>query len=350
MVAHIPPGAGLNQVVYGGIFFPEPVSGKDRTRLAALPLGPDLTRWMTEEPDACPVERHRSSSQYGSLHDTTLLKVKEDGTLWSRKPLPEKGKISDAEALKAMLTNSKIPAEKIPTGNVLTKWLDSSDESPLRLRDGTPVKSIWEKNPKGNFHPPFGVTAKRGEDGQIREAKIITEKFDALEIWEGLETEGKRAGKRIYQKRLVPVDSTLKALTQLGFSWRKCKAPAEFQKHPDQPETHLTFREIICGSLLPYSKRRHTFRKGQVYRIGLTKEGGIAPRGQKPYWSCWYYVSALIGSSRIELKALQYRDKENTPIRDVKKNFLTLSPQSVDVLAQIANLPSFDDPSLDSAG
>ena len=186
---------------------------------------------MTHEPADCPVERHRSSSHYTSLHDTTLLKVRNDGSLWSRTSLPDRSKIADAESLKAMLVATNIPQDKIPPHGTLTKWLNATDNTVLRLNDGTPIKSYWAKNTKGNFKTPFGVSAKRGKDGRIKEAKIITEKFEALELWEGVVPDGNKKGQSIYQKRLVPLNSALRSLMQLpGITWRG-KAPAEFQKH-----------------------------------------------------------------------------------------------------------------------
>jgi len=290
-------------------------------------------------------------------------------------------KIGEGGALYAHLQRMGIQSAKIPSRDALQNWINAATPTsnadkdtplpPLKLTDGTPVKSLWKFDGKGSLSAPVGWSGKRNADGTLRELRSISLKYDRLEIWLGYDhgradkartsaekeqrkalKEGRTAGAAafakaelagwVYQRRLVPDSRALRHLKQLGFSFsrdKRRKAPPFMQHHPGQPQGHQSVRDLVLGGrLLPFSKKVGQLRKGDVFRLGLTKDGDIVTDGSAPYWSSWFRVSAT--GEDIELKNIIFMETKDTSLPlGFGNNVLTQKKKSAQVLAAIAGLP-----------
>ncbi len=290
-------------------------------------------------------------------------------------------KIADGGALYAHLQRMGIQSAKIPSRDALQNWINAATPAskgdkdtpvpPLKLTDGTPVKSLWKFDSKGSLSAPMGWSGKRNADGTLRELRSISLKYDRLEIWLGYdhgradkarkdaEKEQRKALKEgrtadaamfakaelagwVYQRRLIPDSGALRHLKQLGFSFgrdERRKAPPFMQNHPNRPESHGRVRDLVLGGrLLPFSAKVGQLRKGDVFRLGLTKDGDIITDGSAPYWSSWFRVSAT--GADIELKNIIFKgDKDTSLPLGFGNDVLTQKKKSAQVLAAIAGLP-----------
>lgn len=355
VLAHIPPGKGLNHVVCGGIFFTEWESVRNestghtsfRLLTKALPdlsPVPRLHAWLSDRAEypLCPVLKLRSQSKAKSLGDSTFWRqVDQVGPAVAQRTVLDVKKIDSPEELLAVLKrmgadyNQKLgkTENKLPSRDQLAHWLNAKtdfaegrslvDPGPLKLTDGTPVKNIWKFDSKGSLAAPLGWSGRRNENGKLQSLRILSLRFDRIEIWLGYdhaaaekavalaEKEKRRSQKAglpfdekklaqaqqagwTYQKRLIPDSRALKHLKQLGFSFGRDKrraAPDFMQTNPGETKT---LREIILGKkLLPFSVRMpKSIRKGDVFPLDLTADGTIITDDSKPYWSNWYRVTA----------------------------------------------------------
>jgi hypothetical protein len=399
VLAHIPPGSGQNSVACGGIFYPvweEPlIAGSERTTrrpvTRALPgLSPAkfIAHWMPPnlEYEKCPVLKLSSRSKYRSIGDATFWRqVKaNEPTVAQRVPLTPKS-AGDAEKLMAIL-NGMTPADPIkaawwkknlPSASQIDDWLDRATAAtkgkedaeaallapPLRLMDGTPVRNIWKFDTKGSL-TGLGWSGVPNETGSFAALRLIDGKFVRLELWLGWNEKKKRWE---YQKRLVPEKAALRHAQRLGLVWsrdRRVKAPVWMQEKPDVPETHVSFRELICPALYRRSIKVGAIARGDVFKLGLSREGDIV--SESPHWSTEFIVSAIKENTQIEFKSLLFKDPSGTPLDYATKNWLKQAPSSAEVLAAIIGLPklpaelasartlnpppSQDDPSLDTHG
>ncbi|MCX6928650.1 MAG: hypothetical protein NT154_36375, partial [Verrucomicrobia bacterium] len=370
VLAHIPPREGMNSVFYKGIFYVvrEPVrneiTGTTSHRLLTRALPqlsplPRLNHWLpvNGEYAVCPVLKPRRQSKTQSLGDATFWRQvsPEEGTLAQRTVLnPEK--ITDADELHATLQRMRVDwnkkkqqaENKIPNRDALQAWLDAATPAtradkdkpvpPLKLTDGTPIKNLWKFDSKGSLSSPVGWSGKRNADGRLRELRSISLKYDRLELWLGYDHQkAERARKAktpdweqagwVYQKRLIPDARALRHLKQMGFSFgrdQRRKAPAFMQAKPDQPETHLTVRDLVLGGrLLPFSCKVGAIKKGDEFLLHLLPDGSIRKRtpSDQPEPSAadstFYAVTALShegGNPRVELKSRLFNEKQGTPL------------------------------------
>jgi hypothetical protein len=392
VLAHIPPREGMNSVHCKGIFYVEhqPVENlitkttSYRLVTKALPdLSPlhRLKHWLPENGEyaVCPVLKLRSQSKTKTLGDSTFWRQVSDNqpTLAQRTALGAdtlaKLKIGDGGALYAHLHRMSIASSKIPSRDALQNWIDAATPAskadkdkplpPLHLLDGTPVKNLWKFDSKGSLSAPMGWSGKRNEDGTLRELRSISLKYDRLELWLGYDHQkAERARKAkspdweqagwVYQKRLIPDARALQHLKQMGFSFgrdQRRKAPAYMQDKPDQPETHLTMRDLILGGrLFPFSRKVGEVRKGDEFCIHLLPDGSIRKRtlANQPEptsaFTTFYAISALehkSGNPRIELKSRLFKDKAGTPLDGFTGDVLSRTVQTSDDLAFLLGLP-----------
>jgi hypothetical protein len=385
ILAHIPPREGMNHVACGGIFFTEwetvkSANGKSTTfRLLtkALPeLSPAsrLKHWFSERAEyaVCPVLKLRSNSKMKSLGDDTFWRqVNQTEPNLAQRTVLDVTNIGSAEELIAILQQMRVnynkhlkkTENKIPSREQVARWLDAktdfaegrskTDPGPLKLTDGTPIKSIWKFDSKGSLAAPLGWSGRRNADGKLQALRSLSLRYDRVEIWLGYDHEAaERARKKkkpdweqagwTYQRRLIPNSRALKHLKQLSFSFgrdgRKA-APDFMQKNPGEKKT---LREIILGGkLLPFSKRMPVaIRKGDLFLLRLNKLGEIITDGSPAYWTNWYRVTAT--SKDIELKSATLKAGSESILPDgLKDNVLTRKFQSPDVAAiALLNLPS----------
>jgi hypothetical protein len=362
ILAHIPPREGQNYVQSGGgIFLPQYDAKKERTTLDVLPLGPDPAKVEAlSKNDAleCPVIAHRSQSNHRRLHDKTHWRVRPDGSLAARDDgkFPAKGDFADADALRARLLAMGIPAnykdregkEKplIPSRAALDKWLDAEDAEPLRLTNGTPVKVAWKDAGKGGMQDsPLGYQARWNSKGRLAEVKVMSPyggRWEALELWRGWNEKAKRWE---YYKRLIPTRAVFRAMQSLGISWKK---KSKIVWREGAPEPTKSWKRARGGELPRYARRAvHpitkqpiVFHTGDVFRIGFTRDGKPAMRGETPTSFGWVSIKAVMqgtmsrnGPGRLEL------------VSAVTKGLEPGAPSNPDDLAFLAGLPPADDPS-----
>ena len=349
ILSHIPPREGQNYVQSGGIFLPRIDTQKRRMVLDVLPLGPDaatVLRLSAHDAAECPVLKHRSKSNARSMHDMTLLRVLPGGGLSYRKELPDK-KTLDPHGLRAMLMGMGIPASYrdrdgkeaalIPPNKALEEWLNSDGPEPLRLLNGTAVRSFWKDGGKGSLEDdPTGFHAAWNAQGNLTGVKAILGRWEALELWRGWNPQKNRWE---YYKRLVPSRGVFKALRSLGFSWKK-KSKRPWRE--GAPEITKPLKRELGGELPPFARRAvHpetskpvVFHTGDVFRVGITREGKLAKRGETPASSEWADVAAVMqeGGGRLRFLSMLSREKRGEPM-------------SPDDLAFLAGLPPADDPS-----
>ena len=303
-----------------------------------------------------------------------------EGTLAQRTVLnPEK--ITDADELHATLQRMRVDwnkkqqqtENKIPNRDALQAWLDAATPAtradkdkpvpPLKLTDGTPIKNLWKFDSKGSLSSPVGWSGKRNADGRLRELRSISLKYDRLELWLGYDHQkAERARKAktpdweqagwVYQKRLIPDSRALRHLKQMGFSFgrdKRRKAPAFMQAKPDQPETHLTVRDLVLGGrLLPFSCKVGAIKKGDEFLLHLLPDGSIrkrTPAGQpepSSAYSTFYAVTALShegGNPRVELKSRLFKEKQGTPLERFPGDLITRKVAVPSDLAFLLGLP-----------
>jgi hypothetical protein len=291
--------------------------------------------------------------------------------------------ITDGGQLHAHLQRMGIETAKIPGRAALQEWIDVATPAskvdkdkplpPLKLTDGTPIKSLWKfagrsadgkgGGGKGGLSSPVGWSGKRNTDGTLRELRSISLKFDRLELWLGYDpnkAERARNAKTpdwqqagwAYQKRLIPDARALRHLKQMGFSFsrdRHRKAPGFMQGKPDKPETYASVRNLVLGGrLFPFSCKVGAIRKGDEFLLHLLPDGSVrkrTPAGQPEpaaVFSTFYAVSALEhkgGNPRIELKSRLFKEKETTPLDRFEGDVISRTAQIPDDLAFLLGLP-----------
>ncbi|MGN6644233.1 MAG: hypothetical protein ACTHKU_14670, partial [Verrucomicrobiota bacterium] len=257
---------------------------------------------------------------------------------------------------------------KIPSREQLARWLDAKtnfaegrseiDPGPLKLTDGTPIKSIWKfagkssegtgGGGKGGLSSPLGWTGWRNSKGKLQSLRNLSLRYDRVEIWLGYDHEiAERARKKkkpdweqtgwTYQRRLIPDARALKHLKQLGFSFGRDSrkvAPDFMQKNPGETKT---LREIILGGkLLPFSVRMpKPIRKGDLFHLHLNKDGDIITDGAAPYWSNWYRATAT--ASVIEMKSAVVKPGGEFEMPSgLKETMLTRKAGSAELMAFLA--------------
>lgn len=355
ILAQIPPREGMNDVSCGGIFYSKQAfvqsGGGEFVRHETWALddfspASRLRRWLDPafQYDECPVFAPRSRSNMKSLGDSTFWRQPDPNQahVAQRTALDPK-KFSDGQALRAALERMQAGRNKraesgparprkhldnIPSATDLQKWLDLVNDAEknkqplpiLRLRDGTPVKSVWKWDSKGSF-TGLGWSGTRNSKGGFQNLRLLSEKFYRLEIWLGYShAAAAKAAKQglpkaeehgwIFQKRLVPNRRALRHLNQLGLAYSKV-APSYLQ---NKPEEKKTLRELIIGDpLLPFSKKVTSLQLGQVLRIPFSPQGKVTL--DKPVWIGHFAVSAIEGESRAEFKCLTLRQRPaNFPV------------------------------------
>jgi hypothetical protein len=276
-----------------------------------------------------------------------MWSVQDDGSLLQRTPL-EKEKLDGGDKLRSILLESGIPETRklkdgteiqlIPPTAVLHQWVVSDGSEPLKLLDGTPVLRVKKIGKKGSLKDdPIGFTAKRGKAGALHAVKAIIGNWEALELWRAWDAKRERWA---YYKQLVPSESVLKALKQLGISWKNAQKTA--WKTGAGPR-EKSFRQEISGELPPYATRAlHpvtgkpiVLRKGDAFLVGFTHAGKLAKRGETVALKKWVEVASIMkaSSGRLELKNVLLDQK------------LTDAPSNVDEIAFLAGLPTPDDSS-----
>ncbi len=377
----------MNSTAYGGIFETEVVG--TRTFTHALPdlLPPGLLLpWMPADGvyPVCPILKYRSGSRVQSLGDDSFWRQfrVDEATLAQRTKLdPTHKDMNTGDKLHALLQRMTPEDPKaadywqrnLPTIKQCEAWIDRStpdfkaavkdakvEPECLKLKDGTPIRTVWKFDGKGSLFSRVGWSGKASADHRPAEIRSLTEKYDRLELWLGYKHHAKDPKKSAweYQTRRIPSKQALAHLKRLGLYWgrdRSKKAPIFMQPEniQKQPDKWLTLRDIVCPPLLPFSIRlkdcrleelqatldQSMFRKGDVLRLKLKTDGGVADHGEIVRWRDWYSVSAIMGDGKVEFKHVIYKSQPESPYAQSEGDVLTRKPSKTSVLAHQCGLP-----------
>ncbi|MBR4249264.1 MAG: RRXRR domain-containing protein [Verrucomicrobia bacterium] len=341
VLSFIPPGAGLNSVMYGGIFeeirSTKEING-NKIRVvkmqAAPELKPDLSALEKDSRTECPVINIRSTSKCKPLGDKTFWSVDEKGETWQRTTLIplDKDELKDftPEKIREKLLDEGKTASDIPSDKELEKWLRNPKYS-LHLKDGQPIRFVHKKGSKGDFKNPVGWSGILHPNGKIDQLRKLDLVNDRLELWVGFDP---KKGWQYY-KRIIPSKDSMLGWKRLGIPWRGQKGLPEYtvqllgKKCKD-------LKVYYCGTLPKYSHKVGEFKKGDCFLLDVSEknhkkqnEEGTAMFSSDINISSvneWFEVSAITTDKRIELK----------PIITDGKKFLEGNMSN---LAQLLKLP-----------
>ena len=343
----IPPAEGVNDVSCGGVFFTDknhPQGGTEEGQTysafrmvdpGSLPL-PDFAALSRLEETLSPVFKLQSRSKSRSLGDGTFWRVEADNSTSQRTVLdPSKMKPSDIyEALVramefAKAKNEQLSLNLIPSEKKIKEWLtdcqpavkgDTPQTKPLRLTNGTPVRSVRKYDGKGSFASPLGWSAAV-QQGRVFQARSLDASNDRLEIWLGWNVKKK---KWEYFSRLIPTKSALNGLKRMGLPWRGTRGAPQFLLDILRKKQAKDLCSLICGVLPPHAVKVGILRKGMMFKTKFKKDNNSNIEA-------WGIVSAITSNKRIEIKCIE------------KKENLRNSPRAVNVLATLLGLPSSPD-------
>lgn len=296
---------------------------------------------VTNEP---PVIKLRSNSKYKSLGDSTFWSYSFGKPCLQRCPFSLEKKTSDGntkklsafeiwEHLKRMGISDTPNGNRslLPSENEIQKWIDSQtqateDDSTLGLKTaqaktfrlnskdgefqkGTPVKHLVKIDGKGNLNnSPLTWNGKLSKDGKFDQLRSLDSANDRLEIWLGWNPKKKQWE---YQKRLVPTKQCLLGIKRMGIPWRGRHNAPDYLIQLLDANKAKNLKTLICGTLLPHSKKVATFRKGDVFWMEFTVTANQETKAKKTV-ACWMEVSALQSDERIVLKPLTVKEKIKT--------------------------------------
>lgn len=341
------PPSGLNDVMYKGIFYTGYVPYKDkktdplkehRAKFAltaddGLPL-PDIKSAILDDSEP-PVIKLRSRSKYKSLGDGTFWRVDKKGHTWQRTPLKIGEKTTVASVRQSFL-HMGIEEDLIPDDKHIQQWIDSQTqtfkdevivETPLLLKNGVPVKSIWKSGgSNGSLSTsPIKWTGLKNKNGKFLFARNLREANDRMEIWIGWNS---RKKKWEYQKRIMPTREAMKGIQRMGMSWNSMHGLPPYLQELLKKKKCNSLQEYISGTLFEGSKRVFSIRKGDVVKVVFKYDDKKCPQEKQGLEEeMWGEVTALQTNGQIEIKSI---------IRKDTKKFL---PSDVNVIVSIFGYP-----------
>lgn len=349
----IPPTA-LNDVRYGGIFQTE-LNGKGNRRLMCI-MGLNTPDFAEVRKDGleCPLIKINSRSKYKSLGDSTFWRVDKDGMTSQRTPL-DPGTIK-AKELSDTLRKMGIPSDQIPSEKKIESWLtdcqaatkdDSVVIKPLRLNNGTPIRSIWKFGSKGNLDKsPLGWNGIITENDKFDQLRSLSASNDRMELWLGWNAKKKQWE---YYKRIIPTAAALAGLKRMGLPWRGTKNAPQYLLDLLQKRKARDLKEMLCGSLPPHAVKVATFRKGDTFLMDfelnakyvekLQKKGSIDMIDFPKTIKTWGSISAVRSDGVLEIKSISRKDrKPNVPSAAPKIAIMVGLNQDASLAAQAYNL------------
>lgn len=334
------PPSGLNDVLYKGIFYTGYVPYKDkktdqlkehRAKFAltaddGLPL-PDIKSAILDDSEP-PVIKLRSRSKYKSLGDDTFWRVDKEGHTWQRTPLKVEKKTTVDSILQSFL-HMGIKEELIPDAKYIQKWIDSQTpafkdevivETPLLLKNGVPVKSIWKCDEKGSLaNSPIKWTGIKNKNGIYQFVRNLREANDRMEIWIGWNS---RKKKWEYQKRIMPTREAMKGIQRMGMSWNSMHGLPPYLQELLKKKKCNSLQEYISGTLFEGSKRVFSIRKGDVAEVEFKydDENKQCPKEKHGMSEkMWGEVSSILTEGALEFKSLISKITKKSKVCDVGK-------------------------------
>lgn len=352
----IPPD-GMNDIRYRGIFQTE-ITGKNRTLMCLQGLNTPDFELLKHDGAECPIEKINSRSKCKSLGDSTFWRVDKEGLTAQRTPLTP-DKVKSAKELADILSLMGIPAKEIPTEKKLDTWLvdcqaaTKADKNaplkPLKLNNGTPVKSIWKFGSKGNLdNSPLGWNGSISQDGTFDQLRKLSESNDRLELWLGWNPMKKRWE---YYKKLIPSAAALAGLKRMGLPWRGTKNAPQYLLDLLAKNKAADLHEMISGTLPQKAVKVGRFRKGDIFMLNfevntkyiekLQKNGTVDMLNHPKTITTWGHITALGTAKYIEFKALTLKDRKSKMLNSASELAALLSlPHNAEEYALLLKLNS----------
>ena len=302
VLAHIPPGSGLNTVALGGIFetvlLKQPGGGLAPAYRPLRVLGPDWRAFDAAHRESCLVQYPRSSAPKKARFDTTVYGVEAsprtlpDGTseraprLRVREVITSGGwPVNDAEKWFAECSaRSPAFAAAFPEAK-WRAWIEENTRRKAEGREPLPlanpgggfVRAISIDGSKARFFAPDSV-ALHEPDG----VKIPIEKNLAVELFETTRANGlKQIKSRIISHPRFAL---------LRRTWEE----KGIATSPDDP-------------LPPGVKPLARVKKGDLLRLPLLRDGEIAESVGEGYIKLWVQVSAIKSNGTVAARPCEFR-------------------------------------------
>lgn len=320
VIAHIPPGPGLNHAHYGGIFYQERGEEPGQIAWRALPdLGPDVRAFEEAHAADCLVEKPRRKKSKSSRAEETIYGMDAEGQLWARKEILKDGKpVKGVEQLLEQAGFPTSPKDQLPR-KLMENWLSGHRGEPLRLANKTEVKRVPVA---AGEESPTALIPHKNHTGEIIGYKKAKETYWRCEIW--MAPDKDKRGRPVYQRRLIPHPRGLVALRKRGLSW----------KHKAAGATE-SLRQQVCGKLAPFSKLVGSFAKGDLVRLPLDANGDICLPPTEPFCWLWYRVTKIQTNGQIGFEFAEFKDQSATPLAMCQRDVSIQQPSSTSVLAQL---------------
>ena len=349
------PPEGLNDIRYKGIFESEKTPKGDRRLMCiqGLPL-PDFYK-MWHDGSTSPIEKKESRSKHKSLGDSTFWGVDNEGMTHQRTPLSPD--IKPAE-LRKTLENMGIPAKDLPSDSEISAWLTNTQSAtkadadiptaPLKLKNGTPVKSIWKFGSKGNVDKsPIGWNGLITGSGKFHQLRSLASSNDRLELWLGWNAKKKCWA---YYKRIIPTKAALDGLKRMGLPWRGTKGAPQYLLDLLQKNKARDLHEMICGILPPHAVKVATFKKGDVFNLSFerddkyieklrTKDKNFDILNHPTPISTWGRISAVKSNLQLEVKAVTHKDRKPRVLSKATELAYLINFATADIEAASRHLP-----------
>lgn len=356
----IPPGEGLNDVRYGGIFLTKSPTETNRklTTLEGLPL-PDFEK-EKKQPVGNPIIQQRGNDKTKPLGDSTFWRVNEQGMTSQRTPL---GSSLAASKLYQTLKRMGIPDDKLPSEKELQEYLidgqplvqgeaSAQTAGSLKLKRkrkterGIPVKSIWKFGSKGNLdQTPLGWSGILTDKGAFHQMRKLKTTNDRLEIWLGWNSRKKRWE---YRSRVIPTTRALEGLKRLGMPWRGREGAPEWLLALLDKKKAKDLKTLVCGTLPPHAVKVGQFRKGDCFQIEFeVDEKALEKLKKRPNYNAndhpktlftWGAVSAIKSNKDVEFKCLTYKERKKDTCSNAAKLAQLLRLPAPEILAQEKHL------------
>lgn len=343
----IPPTA-LNDVRYGGIFQTEHNAKGNRRLICIMGLNTPDFEEVRKDGNECPLIKHNSRSKYKSLGDSTFWRVDKEGMTSQRTPL-DPGTIK-AKELSDTLRKMGIPSDQIPSEKKIESWLTdcqaaTKDEAvaikPLRLNNGTPIRSIWKFGSKGNLDKsPLGWNGIISENGKFAQLRSLSASNDRMELWLGWNAKKKQWE---YYKRIIPTAAALAGLKRMGLPWRGSQNAPQYLLDLLQKRKARDLKELLCGTLPPHAVKVATFRKGDTFLLDFELDPKYVEKLQKKGLAnledlpklikTWGFISAVKSNKKLAFKALSHKDRKEKELGDCSK-LIALLPQETILAAK----------------
>lgn len=348
VISCLPP-QGLNDVRYKGIFYTEKTPEKNRRLvcLNELPL-PDFKK-TEQDSSECPIIKQVNRSKYIAIGDSTFWSCdKKTGQTNQRIPLIIDKKIS-ATDLFVTLKKMGIAENLIPSEKEIQRWIiknqpatinDTIAYTHLKLKNGTPVKSIWKfgKNNGTLCNTPAGWSGSISEKGKFRQLKKLSEVNSSIEIWLAKPSPNKPWK---YYKKLILSPESIRGLQKMKLPMDQCDNYPDYLNELLIRSKKKSLRELIFGNIPKNAIKVGTIKKGDKFIYTFERSAVDIETEQRlnkyknitintlPV-TTWGIISSINSVPSAKIKSLTHKGMKDKVITDAKKlaELLGLNPNA----------------------